>query len=467
MEIINLLNGIAWGPWMLILLVGTGIYLTFRVGFIQVSKFAYVMKNTIGKMFDKTELKEGEITPFQAVTTALAATVGTGNIAGVTGAIAIGGPGAVFWMWVSAFFGMITKFSEVVLAVKYREKNEKGDWVGGPMYYIKNGLGEKFNWLAILFCILGGIAAFGIGNMTQVNTIADSIYNAYVSLGFSSSQFVLFGQSVPFVKLIVGVIVALLIALVLFGGIKRIGAFAEKLVPFMALIYIIVASIFLIMNFNFIDDAFILIFKGAFNARAAIGGGVGIAIMTTIQKGVGRGVFSNEAGLGSAPMAHASTSETNPIKQGLYGIFEVFMDTIVICSVTSLILLCGYLNGVDITWGVDAGSELIASSFSYLYGNQLASLIVAVCISLFAFSTILSWALYGSRCCEFIFGTSSIKIYQIIFVCVIVIGACLKLNVVWTIADTLNGFMAIPNLIAILSLSPIVIRLTKEYFNKM
>lgn len=464
MELINKLNSFAWGPWMLILLVGTGVYLSYKVGFIQIRKFTYVMKNTIGKMFDKTELKDGEITPFQAVTTALAATVGTGNIAGVTGAIVVGGPGAVFWMWISAFFGMITKFSEVVLAVKYREKNEKGEWVGGPMYYIKNGLGSKFNWLAVLFCLLGGIAAFGIGNMTQVNTIANSIDNAFISLGFTSMSFVLFGQNVSIVKIVVGIIVSLLIGLVLFGGIQRIGAFAEKLVPIMAFIYVMISLVFLFTHYNVIDDAFMMIFKGAFNARAAIGGGVGITIMTTIQKGVGRGVFSNEAGLGSAPMAHASTSETNPVKQGLYGIFEVFMDTIVICTMTALTLLCGYLSGIEITWGVDAGTELIANSYSLMFGGQFGSLILAVCISLFAFSTILSWALYGSRCCEYLLGTKSIKYYQVLFMIVIVFGACLKLDVVWTIADTLNGFMAIPNLIAILSLSPIVIRMTKEYF---
>ena len=248
MDFLNKLNGIAWGPWMLILLVGTGIYLTCRVKFIQVTKFTYVMKNTIGKMLDKTELKEGEISPFQAVTTALAATVGTGNIAGVTGAIVVGGPGAVFWMWISAFFGMITKYSEVVLAVKYREKNEKGDWVGGPMYYIKNGLGEKFNWLAVLFCLLAGIAAFGIGNMTQVNTIANSIDNVFISLGFTPVEFTLFGQSVSIIKLIVGILVSCLIGLVLFGGIQRIGAFAEKLVPTMALIYVILSLTFLTIN---------------------------------------------------------------------------------------------------------------------------------------------------------------------------------------------------------------------------
>lgn len=465
MEFLNKLNGLAWGPWMLVLLVGTGIYLTFRVKFIQVRKFTYIIKNTIGKMFEKIELKEGEISPFQAVSTALAATVGTGNIAGVTGAIVVGGPGAVFWMWVSAFFGMVTKYSEIVLAVKYREKNEKGDWVGGPMYYIKNGLGSKFRWLATTFCVLGAIAAIGTGSMTQINTIANSIDNSMTSLGFTSTEFVLFGQNISILKLMIGIAVAGLVALVLFGGIKRIGAITSKLVPTMALIYVVISTVFLITHYTLIDDAFVMIFKGAFSARAALGGGVGIAIMTTIQKGIGRGVFSNEAGLGSAPMAHASTSETDPIKQGIYGIFEVLMDTCVICTITALTLLCGYLSGVDVTWGVDAGTELIASSYSLMFGNQIGSSIIAVCITLFAFSTILTWSLYGSRCCEFIFGTKSIKYYQIVYIFATIIGACLKLDVVWTIADTFNGFMAIPNLIAVLSLSPIVIKMTKEYFN--
>ena len=465
-EIVGKLNGIAWGPWMLLLLVGTGVYLSCRVGFIQFRKFGYVMKNTLGKIFQKTEAGEGEITPFQAVATALAATVGTGNIAGVTGAICVGGPGAVFWMWISALFGMVTKYAEVVLAVRYRERNEKGDWVGGPMYYIRNGLGRKFNWLACLFCVLGALAAFGIGNMTQVNTIATSINTAIDSFGGTTAAYTmeLFGQTVPVSSLMVGAVVAMIVGMVLFGGIKRIGAVAELMVPVMAAVYIIASVIVVAFNFENLGNVFTMIFKGAFSADAALGGAFGITIMTTIQKGVGRGVFSNEAGLGSAPMAHASSSERDPVKQGLYGIFEVFMDTVVICTLTALTLLCGAAD--KIVWGESAGAELISASFSSVFGAQVGSMLVAVGISLFALSTILSWSLYGTRCCEFLLGSTAARVYQVIFVCVILVGATLKLGLVWDIADTLNGFMAVPNLVALLGLSPVVIKLTKEHFTK-
>ena len=465
-EIVGKLNGIAWGPWMLLLLVGTGVYLSCRVGFIQFRKFGYVMKNTLGKIFQKTEAGEGEITPFQAVSTALAATVGTGNIAGVTGAICVGGPGAVFWMWISALFGMVTKYAEVVLAVRYRERNESGDWVGGPMYYIRNGLGKKFNWLACLFCVLGALAAFGIGNMTQVNTIATSINTAIDSFGGTTAAYTmeLFGQTVPVSSLMVGAVVAMIVGMVLFGGIKRIGAVAELMVPVMAAVYIIASVIVVAFNFENLGNVFTMIFKGAFSADAALGGAFGITIMTTIQKGVGRGVFSNEAGLGSAPMAHASSSERDPVKQGLYGIFEVFMDTLVICTLTALTLLCGAAD--KIVWGQDAGAELISASFSGVFGAQVGSMLVAVGITLFALSTILSWSLYGTRCCEFLLGSTAARVYQVIFVCVILVGATLKLGLVWNIADTLNGFMAVPNLVALLGLSPVVIKLTKEHFTK-
>ena len=465
-DFVDVLNGIAWGPWMLLLLVGTGVYLSFRVGFIQFAKFGYTMRNTLGKIFKKTAAGEGEVTPFQAVATALAATVGTGNIAGVTGAICVGGPGAVFWMWLSALFGMVTKSAEVVLAVRYRERNDQGDWVGGPMYYIRNGLGKKYNWLACLFCVLGALAAFGIGNMTQVNTIATSINTAIDSFGGTTAAFTvqLFGQSVPISSVMTGAVVALIVGMVLFGGIKRIGAVAELMVPVMAAIYILASILVIGFNFENIGNVFAMIFKGAFNAEAALGGAFGITIMTTIQKGVGRGVFSNEAGLGSAPMAHAASSERDPVKQGLYGIFEVFMDTIVICTLTALTLLCGASD--QITWGQSAGAELIASSFSTVFGAQIGSTLVAVGITLFALSTILSWSLYGTRCCEFLLGSKAARVYQVLFVAVILVGASLKLDLVWNIADTLNGFMAVPNLIALLGLSPVVIKLTKEHFMK-
>ena len=467
-EFVDKLNGIAWGPWMLILLVGTGVYISFRVGFIQFGKFGYVMKNTIGKVFSKQTAGDGEITPFQAVTTALAATVGTGNIAGVTGAIAIGGPGAVFWMWISALFGMVTKYAEVVLAIRYRERYEKGDWVGGPMYYIKNGLGKKWTWLAVMFSLLGALAAFGIGNMTQVNTIAGSINNAIDAFGGNTAAhgFVLFGQMVPYSSIVIGAILAVIVGLVLFGGIKRIGAVAEKIVPVMAAVYIICSLSVIVANIGAIGQVFAMIIKGAFSAEAALGGAFGITIMTTIQKGVGRGVFSNEAGLGSAPMAHAASSETDPVKQGLYGIFEVFMDTIVICTLTALTVLCGVAGGVPMVWGQGAGAEVVSAAFGTVFGTKAGALIVALSLSLFALTTTLSWALYGSRCFEYIFGTKALTGYQILFVAVVVVGATLKLDLVWNIADTLNGFMAIPNLVALLGLSGVVVGLTKEHFKK-
>ncbi|MBQ2855299.1 MAG: sodium:alanine symporter family protein [Oscillospiraceae bacterium] len=467
-ELVKFLNDIAWGPWMLVLLVGTGVYLSARVGFIQFTKFGYAMKNTLGKLFKKQTAGGGEVTPFQALTTALAATVGTGNIAGVTGAIAVGGPGAVFWMWISALFGMVTKYSEVVLAVKYRERNAKGDYVGGPMYYIRNGMGKQWNWLAVLFSLLACLAAFGIGNMTQVNTIATTFNTTIDAFGGNTGAvtITMFGQVVPVSSIAIGMFVALIVALVLFGGIKRIGSVTEKLVPVMAAVYIVCSLIIIGVNFEAVGGIFAMIFKGAFSADAALGGAFGITIMTTIQKGVGRGVFSNEAGLGSAPMAHAATSEKDPVKQGLYGIFEVFMDTIVICTLTALTLLCGLHSGVDITWGQSAGTELIIASFATVFGQKAGSLIVAVGIGLFALSTILSWSLYGTRCCEFLLGHKSVPVYQTIFVAVIIIGATLELDLVWNIADTLNGFMAIPNLVALLGLSGVVYKLTKEHFEK-
>ena len=466
-DFVDYLNGIAWGPQMLVLLVGTGIYLSIRVGFIQFGKFGYVMKNTIGKVFSKQEAGDGEVTPFQAVTTALAATVGTGNIAGVTGAIALGGPGAVFWMWISALFGMVTKYAEVVLSIRYRERNEKGDWVGGPMYYIKNGLGMGWQWLGVLFSLLGALAAFGTGNMTQINTIVGSINSVIDAFGGNTgaNAFTVMGQIVPISSIIVGVIVAVTVSLVLFGGIKRIGAVAEKLVPFMALLFVVCGLSVVFSNLGSIGKIFGMIFKGAFNAEAALGGAFGITIMTTIQKGVGRGVFSNEAGLGSAPMAHAASSETDPVKQGLYGIFEVFMDTIVICTLTALTVLCAVENGVPIVWGQSAGAELVSAAFGTVFGDKVGSVIIAVSVSLFALTTILSWSLYGARCCEFIFGTKSVPAYQILYVFIIIIGATLKLELVWNIADTVNGFMAVPNLIALLGLGGVVVKLTKDHIS--
>ena len=440
MKINTAVNGFVWGPVMLALLVGTGIYLSIAVGFIQFTKIGYWWKNTIGKIFKKGEAGDGEITPLQAVSTALASTVGTGNIAGVTGAIILGGPGAVFWMWLSALFGMVTKFSEVTLAVKYRERNEKGDWCGGPMYYIKNGLGPKWKWLGTVFAVLGAIAAFGIGNIAQVNSIADSVKS--VAIAFNEDA----ANKEMLICLITGICVAIFVALVLLGGVKRIGQVTEKLVPGMAVIYIVCALIVVFANLSAVPGVFASIFKGAFNPAA------------------GRGVFSNEAGLGSAPIAHAATSEKNPVKQGLYGIFEVFMDTIVICTLTALVVLCsgaaaGSYGNEDL-----AGVPTAVAGFATVFGDKAGSLILAVGLLLFATSTILGWALYGTRCAEFLFGSKIIRPYQIVFCLVVVAGAVADLKLVWDISDTLNGLMSIPNLIALLLLSPVVIKLTREHF---
>ena len=384
--------------------------------------------------------------------------VGTGNIAGVTGAIILGGPGAVFWMWISALFGMVTKFAEVTLAVKYRERNEKGDWCGGPMYYIKNGLGPKWKWLGVIFSVFGALAAFGIGNISQINSIASSVNSVAVAFHENAKEFD------TIIGLITGVVIAIFVALVLLGGVKRIGQVTEKLVPGMAAIYIVCALVVVIANAGTIPGVFASIFQGAFNPSAVVGGAVGVTMKLAITKGVGRGVFSNEAGLGSAPIAHAATSEKNPVKQGLYGIFEVFMDTIVICTLTSLVVLCS--GAADGNYGnaAAAGVPTAVAGFATVFGDKAGSLILAVGLLLFATSTILGWALYGTRCAEFLFGSKIIRPYQIIFCLVVVAGAVADLTLVWDISDTLNGLMSIPNLIALLLLSPVVIKVTKEHF---
>ncbi len=451
------INGLVWGLPMMILIVGTGVLMSCGIGFKQFTKIGYWLKNTIGKAFEKQETTKGSVTPFQAMCTALAASVGTGNIAGVGGAIAIGGPGAVFWMWVSALVGMATKYSEVTLALHYREKNAKGDWVGGPMYYIKNGLGKSWKWLGALFCVFAALAASGIGNMTQVNTIAATVTDAM--LIFAPTL------NVGTAKLFIGVALAILAAVILIGGIKRIGQVCEKLVPVMAIIYIIAGLGVVAMNVDQIPVVFGAIFKGAFNPEAVSGGLVGVTIMTVIKKGVGRGVFSNEAGLGSAPIAHAAADVDDPVKQGLFGMFEVFADTIVICTLTAFIVLCG--NGIEgIEYGVDLGASHTINGLKALYPASAATVLVAVALTLFAFSTVLTWALYGARSIEYLFGTKAILPYQIVFCLFMIVGTTMKLQLAWDIADTLNGLMALPNLIALIALSPVVFKLTKAHFEK-
>ena len=447
------LNAFIWGVPAVSIILFTGILLSCRTKFVQFRKFGYALKNTIGRMFTKEKAKEGSITPFQAVCTALAATVGTGNIAGVAGAIAIGGPGAVFWMWVSAILGMCTKFSEVTLAVHYREVNPDGEYVGGPMYYIKNGLGKNWQWLAFLYALFGALTVLGTGNATQVNTITTSINSALTSNGIIDAS------QTGIVNIIVGVICCALVAFVLLGGVKRIGSVAEILVPFMAVVYILLSVGVVVLNFENVPAVFQSIFAGAFNPSAFTGGVVG-SVFLTLSKGISRGIFSNEAGIGTGSMAHACADVDHPVKQGLFGIFEVFADTIVICTLTALTILC---SGVDITFGQAAGAELTISGFISTYGNWV-TVFTAVAMICFAFSTILGWGLYGARCVEFVFSNKAVKPFMIIYSLVCILGATVDLGLIWGIADTCNGFMAIPNLIALILMSGTVAKLTKEYF---
>ena len=449
----NVVNNFIWGVPAMICIVGVGLLLSIRTGFLQIRKFPYAMKVTIGRMLKKREASDGALTPFQAVCTALAATVGTGNIAGVAGAIAIGGPGAVFWMWISALLGMCTKFSEVTLAVHFREKNAEGDLVGGPMYYIKNGLKKQWHWLAYLFAAFGVLTVFGTGNATQVNTITTAIDSALYNYGVISEQ------NVSTLNLVIGIILAVLIGLILLGGIKRIGQVAEKLVPFMAVIYIILAIGVVILNYRNIPTVFASIFKGAFSPASVTGGAVGSFFMS-MKKGVSRGIFSNEAGLGTGSIAHACADTQKPVKQGFFGIFEVFVDTIVICTMTALVILC---SGVSIGYGEAAGAELTINGFTSTYGNWV-SIFTAVAMCCFAFSTILGWGLYGTRCIEFLFGSKVNKPFMVLYSLVAIVGATMDLGLMWSIAETFNGLMAIPNLIAVFLLSGVVVKLVKEYF---
>ena len=448
------INNFVWGPIMLALLVGTGVYLTCRTGWVQVRWFGYIMKKTVGSLFEKKENDSGEnLSAFQAVCTALAGTVGTGNIAGVTGAVFVGGPGAVFWMWVSAFFGMCTKYAEIILAMKYREKDEKGVYKGGPMYYIENGLGKSWKLLAVIFAILGGLASFGIGNIAQSSEIAGAMNG-------------LFGIKPE----VTGILLALIVAVVVLGGSKRIGQVTSFLVPFMAMFYIAAGIGVIVLRAGDIPAAFVMIFKSAFSFEAVGGGVFGYAIMVAMRQGFARGVFSNEAGLGSAPIAHAASATEEPAEQAVWGVFEVFFDTIVICTITGLtVILSGVLDTVG---GLDAfaskGAAAVAAFNSVLPGT-LGGTIIQISLIFFALSTILSWSYYGERCWGYLTNNNRFVgwIYKIIFICVCVVGAIGSGTLMWDISDTLNGAMAIPNLIALLALSGVVASETKKYFGNI
>ena len=446
-------NSFAWGPLMLLLLVGTGVYLTVRVHWLQVTHFGRILKNTVGSLFRKKEPKDdgANISAFEAVTTALAGTVGTGNIAGVTGAIFTGGAGAVFWMWVAAFFGMVTKYSEIVLAMKYRVKDEKGVYHGGPMYYIENGIGKNWRWMAIIFCLLGGLASFGIGNIAQSSEISGALSDLF---------------RIP--PLVSGILIAVVVALVTLGGIKRIGKVTSLLVPFMSIFYILAGIVVIIMRIGHIPAVFGQIFAGAFSFKSVGGGIFGYTIMMAMKQGFARGVFSNEAGLGSAPIAHAASSTEEPCEQAIWGVFEVFIDTIVICSITAFaVLLSGIL---DVEGGLGAYASkgaAAASAFNSILPGTLGGKIIELSLLFFALSTILSWAYYGENCWGYLTKNNKtvMLIYKVIFALVCIVGATGSGTLMWDIVDTLNGLMAIPNLIALLILSGVVAKLTKDYFS--
>lgn len=449
----SVINDFIWGVPAMICIIGVGLYLSIRTRFLQIRKFGYAIQTTIGRMFRKKEASDGALTPFQAVCTALAATVGTGNIAGVAGAIAIGGPGAVFWMWISAILGMCTKFFEVTLAVHFRERNAEGDLVGGPMYYIKNGLGKNWRWLAYLFAAFGVLTVFGTGNATQVNTITTAIDSALLNYHVISTD------TVPVMNWMIGIAITILVGLILLGGVKRIGQVTERLVPFMAVLYIVLALGVVVFHFQNIPAVFASIIEGAFHPSAVTGGVIG-SFFLSMKKGVSRGIFSNEAGLGTGSIAHACADTRKPVKQGLFGIFEVFADTIVICTLTALVILC---SGVSVPYGEAAGAELTIAGFTATYGNWV-SIFTAVAMCCFAFSTILGWGLYGARCIEFLFDAKVIKPFMVAYSLVAILGATVELGLLWSIAETFNGLMAIPNLIAVFLLSGTVVKMTKEYF---
>ena len=455
-------NGFVWGLPMLVLLIGTGIMMTVRTGFFQLTHFRHWMKNTIGAIFRDSHVTahtgkdDKAISQFQSLCTALAATVGTGNIAGVSAAIVSGGPGAIFWMWLVSFFGMMTNYSENVHGIFYRRKNEKGEWCGGAMYYLKDGLGAKEGMkkvgmvLASAFALFCVIASFGIGNMSQVNTIAANMNNA-------------FGVS----NVIVGIILVILSAFVIIGGIKRIARVTELLVPFMAVAYVIGALIVIFKNIGVMPAVLASIFKGAFSMRSAAGGVVGYGVMKALTWGMKRGVFSNEAGLGSSVMVHSASNVKEPVAQGMWGIFEVFADTIIICSLTAFTILSSGL--VDLETGTmistSLSTALVSEAFSTVFGRA-GTAFIAIAVFLFAYSTTLGWSEYGTRAFEYLFGTRRVIIFRVIFVCFIMVGATMNLSLAWDLSDTFNGLMAIPNLIGVITCSSTVIAITKNYIDR-
>ncbi|CYV84072.1 alanine/glycine:cation symporter family protein [Streptococcus suis] len=441
LELFKAINNLVWGPPLLLLLVGTGVYFTLRLGIFQISKLPTAFR----LIFSSDQSGQGDVSSFAALCTALAATVGTGNIVGVATAITTGGPGALFWMWVAAFFGMATKYAEGFLAIKYRTKDANGQAAGGPMHYITLGMGQKWKPLAVFFAISGVLVALlGIGTFSQVNSITASLETS-------------FGLEPP----LVSVITAISIAFVVFGGIEKISDVSTKIVPFMAILYILASITVLAVHWDQLLPTLALVFKSAFTPAAAVGGFAGATVQQAIQRGIARGVFSNESGLGSAPIAAAAAKSDNPVEQGLISMTGTFIDTLIICTLTGFTIL------VTDQWSVEglAGAPLTQAAFATVFGNT-GSIALTISLVLFAFTTILGWSYYGERCIEFLFGTKSILPYRLVFVAMVALGGFLKLDLIWTIADIVNGLMALPNLIALLALSPVIIKETRQYFTK-
>ena len=475
-QVNNSINGFVWGMFGLVLLIGTGILMTAVTGFFQVSRIGHWFKNTLGSMFTKKVIghtkEKGTISPFQALCTALAATVGTGNIAGVAAAICIGGAGAVFWMWIAAFFGMMTNFSENVLGIYYRRRNKDGEWSGGAMYYLADGLGGKKGMkipgkiLAVLFSIFTLLASFGIGSMGQVNKIVANVASAFPVASLASVEVF---QGISLYNLILGAVVMILAGMITLGGLKRIANTAEKIVPFMVVLFVVGSLAIICVNYSSILPAFVAIFKGAFTPSAAIGGGIGVVISKVMTQGFKRGVFSNEAGLGSSVMVHSNSNVKEPVQQGMWGIFEVFADTMIVCTMTALVVLTSGAYNLE-TGEILAGytdATLVGGAFNTVFGwGNLGSRFIAIAMFLFAFTTVLGWSHYGSKAWEYLFGSKTTYIFKIIHLITILLGAVMTSSLAWDISDTFNGLMMFPNLIGVVVLAPLVMKITKNYIDR-
>lgn len=446
MDVLEMINHVVWGLPTLILILGVGLYISIRTGFVQLRLFPKALRSFLA-MFRKQDKTKG-VSSYQALCTALAATVGTGNIAGVAGAISIGGPGAVFWMWVSALIGMGTKFAEVLLALRYRKKNEAGEWVGGPMYMIQRGMGRRWTWLAGIYCFFGVVAAFGVGNATQINAVIDGANSMIRFFG---------GQSTSFINLAMGICLAVLVCMILLGGARRIGTIAEGLVPFAAVMYIVMCVGVLAGRYQMIPQVLRSILQGAFSPKGVTGGAIGSCLIA-LRIGASRGVFTNEAGMGTASIAHSAADVKDPVEQGLMGIIEVFLDTILICTLTALVILC---SGLDIPYGIDEGAALTLRAFSSFYGDWI-TVPMSLALCCFAIATVLGWGLYGARCAQFLFGNNVWRRFVLIQGIAVVLGAVLNTKTVWLLSETVNGLMAIPNLIALAVLCPELSRILRK-----